>query len=64
MAKFKCILSNNVFEFTSEHDIKDMRKHPEYVEVFEDGTESPEKTYEDMPKRKPVVNRQISKKQQ
>lgn len=36
MAKFKCITSNEVYEFTAEHDIKAMRSHPEYVEVVED----------------------------
>jgi hypothetical protein len=35
MAKFKCKSSGNVFEFTLEHDIAAMRKHPEYEEVVE-----------------------------
>jgi hypothetical protein len=35
MAKFKCITSNEVYEFALEHDIAAMRKHPEYVEVVE-----------------------------
>jgi len=33
MAKFKDKSSGNVFEFTSDYDIKTMRKHPDYVEV-------------------------------
>lgn len=33
MAKFKDKSTGNVFEFTLEHDIKTMRKHPEYEEV-------------------------------
>ena len=35
MAKFKDKATGNVFEFTSEHDIQTMRKHPEYEEVKE-----------------------------
>lgn len=34
MAKFKCNLSGNVFEFEHEHDIKTMRTHAEYTEVI------------------------------
>lgn len=33
MASFKDIATGNVFEFTTEHDIQTMRKHPEYEEV-------------------------------
>ena len=33
MAKFKDTATGNVFEFTTEHDIQTMRKHPEYTEV-------------------------------
>jgi hypothetical protein len=33
MASFKDVATGNVFEFTNEHDIQTMRKHPEYVEV-------------------------------
>jgi hypothetical protein len=33
MAKFKDNATGNVFEFTKEHDIQSMRKHPEYTEV-------------------------------
>jgi hypothetical protein len=35
MAKFRDNASGNVFEFTQEHDIQTMRKHPEYTEVIE-----------------------------
>ena len=35
MAKFKCRLTGNVFEFTNEYDIADMRDHPQYDEVEE-----------------------------
>jgi hypothetical protein len=34
--KFKDKQSGNVFEFTLEHDIADMRRHPEYEEVKEE----------------------------
>lgn len=33
MAKFKCRLTGNVFEFVNEFDIEDMREHPQYDEV-------------------------------
>ena len=33
MAKFKCKLSGNIFEFVNEFDIEDMREHPQYDEV-------------------------------
>ncbi len=36
MARFKDVATGNVFEFTSEHDIQSMRKHPEYTEVVEE----------------------------
>ena len=42
MAKFKCNHSGNIAEFTSEHDIKTMRAHPEYTEVVAE--ETPVKT--------------------
>jgi len=35
MAKFRCKLSGNVFEFTADYDIEDMREHPQYEEVEE-----------------------------
>ena len=36
MAKFRDNATGNVFEFTSDHDIKTMRQHSEYTEVFEE----------------------------
>ena len=33
MAKFKCLVSGTVVNFEYEHDIADMRKHPQYEEV-------------------------------
>jgi hypothetical protein len=36
MAKFKCNTTGQVYEFTMEHDIKDMQRHPEYTEVKEE----------------------------
>lgn len=36
MAKFKCKLSGCVVEFQWQHDIEDLRKHPEYDEVFDE----------------------------
>lgn len=33
MAKFKDNATGNIFEFTLQHDINTMRKHPEYIEV-------------------------------
>lgn len=35
MAKFRCKQTKNVFQFDLEHDIKNMRTHPDYEEVFE-----------------------------
>jgi hypothetical protein len=35
MAKFKCLLSGTVVSFEYEHDIVQMRKHPQYEEVVE-----------------------------
>jgi hypothetical protein len=35
MAKFKCLVSGTVVNFEYEHDIADMRKHPQYEEVVE-----------------------------
>lgn len=41
MAKFKCILSGNIFEFVHDFDIDEMRKHPQYEEI-EDGLQTKE----------------------
>ena len=49
MAKFMCKRSGNTVEFTSEYDIQEMRKHPEYVEV------------KDEEKKKPVAKKQTDK---
>ena len=47
MALFKCKRSGTVIEFTAQHDIDDMKRHPEYEfldtsivveDVKEDGT--------------------------
>lgn len=35
MAKFKCIASGNIIEFTYEVDIKSTRRNKAYVEVFD-----------------------------
>jgi hypothetical protein len=43
MAKFKDVATGNVFEFTLDHDIQTMRKHPEYTEVIEE-VKQPKKT--------------------
>ena len=43
MAKFKCKQSGNVFEFLQEHDIKTMRKHPEYIEIVPEVLVKPNK---------------------
>ena len=36
MARFKDNATGNVFEFTLQHDIDTMRKHPEYTEVIQE----------------------------
>ena len=36
MAKFKCKLSGNIFEFFNDFDIEDMREHEQYEEVLEE----------------------------
>lgn len=35
MAKFKCLLSGNIFEFYTDFDIETMREHPQYEEIEE-----------------------------
>lgn len=45
MAKFKCNYTGQIYEFTAENDITDMRRHPEYSEVVEEvKKEEPKKT--------------------
>jgi hypothetical protein len=51
MAKFRDNASGNVFEFTQEHDIQTMRKHPEYTEVVEE-------------KEQPVLKKPLTTKKQ
>ena len=41
MAKFRCLLSGNVFTFENEFDVSDMREHPQYEEL-EDGLQTEE----------------------
>lgn len=36
---FKCTHSGEIYEFSTPHDIKTMREHPEYVEVKEQAEE-------------------------
>ena len=52
MAKFRCVHSGNVFVFESEHDIRDLRKHPDYVEVKEDNIQQLDKKPAGRPKKK------------
>ena len=49
--RFKCKQSGNVFEFFTEHDIKTMRTHPEYVEIVEEVVEQVEKKPLGRPKK-------------
>jgi hypothetical protein len=50
MAKFKCIQTGEVYEFTAEHDIAGMRVHSEYEEVVE-----AEQVEEEKPKKKKLA---------
>ena len=36
MAKFRCLLSDNVYEFHTDFDIDTMREHPQYEEIEEE----------------------------
>lgn len=36
MVKFRCLLSNNIFEFHTDFDIETMREHPQYEELEEE----------------------------
>ena len=56
MAKFKCKQSGNIFVFESEHDIKGLRKHPEYEEVIEELQSVG--TYEELPTVRTVERKQ------
>ena len=46
MAKFKCTHSGTILEFKSIHDVQEMRKHPEYIEVLEDNNKKVEAVVE------------------
>lgn len=37
MAKFKSTYNGTIIEFHNENDIAELRKHPSYTEVIEDG---------------------------
>lgn len=50
MAKFKCVHSGTILEFTIPADIEGLRKHPEYVEVKEE--EVKEEAVDSPPKQK------------
>ena len=50
MAKFKCLLSGTVVNFEYDHDIADMRKHPQYEEVIETS-----EVKKESPKKEPKV---------
>ena len=52
MAKFRCKLSGNVFEFSQEFDIDEMRDHPQYEEI-EDGLQTEEKQNSEEKVKKP-----------
>jgi len=53
MARFRCNLSGNIFEFTAEYDIADMREHPQYTEV----EEVEEETVEPVVEKKTTVKK-------
>lgn len=42
MAKFKCVHTGNIVEFTNESDAAVMRKHTEYTEVLNAPLDEPE----------------------
>ena len=56
MARFRCNLSGNIFEFTAEYDIADMREHPQYEEVEEE-------TVEPVVEKKTTVSSKKTKKE-
>jgi len=47
--RFKCTQTENIYCFEHEHDIKAMRKHPDYVELVEQ--EEPKKPVGRPPKK-------------
>jgi hypothetical protein len=40
MAKFKCVASGNIIEFSAQVDIESMRGHEGYIRIDEDGKPS------------------------
>ena len=40
MAKFKCVASGNIIEFTAQVDIDSMKGHEGYIQLDEDGKPS------------------------
>ena len=54
MAKFKCVHTGNIVEFTTEHDIATMQKHTEYTEVLDAPLEEPA-AEEAAPKKRKVT---------
>ena len=53
MARFRCRLSGNVFEFHNDYDIKDMMEHPQYdlVKEIPDGAQVKKTTKEKVIKK-------------
>jgi hypothetical protein len=56
MAKFKCTLSGNVFEYFTDFDIETMRDHPQYEELEE------EEEYAVQTKVKKTTKKEVTKK--
>lgn len=52
MAKFKDNASGLVYEFTSNYDVEQMRKHPDYTEVVEAIPVPTQKEFKELPKTK------------
>lgn len=44
MARFRCKLSGNIFEFQNDFDVLEMREHPQYEEIEEEEIVVPKKT--------------------
>lgn len=58
MAKFKCVASGNIVEFTAQVDIDSMRGHEGYVRVEDNGLEvaPKEEDMKPLPFKAPVVS--------
>ena len=52
MTKFKCLLSGTVVSFEHDHDVVQMRKHPQYEEVIEKKVEVKKEEVKVAPKSK------------